>query len=1045
MAWLISNATGNMSASTTWGAAETGSGAVAVVPYQAVNFSGNTTGNSPTFTINNGDVIDGVVLFIQNFNTSPAGAFTVALQKSGVTQASVTVNCADLAAYPNTWTNGWIPAVFFKFTSTATGDGTANWRISCTSSSSATSLIFQQQSSTAYDYARIVRTTTAAAPAAGNDLMVTGALTGQGTNSSVTVTMDSTSTTTYGSGSVWSTSTAFSGIHIGAYGTLTYGIAASTNYYLKINGDLKVWANGTLNIGVAGGNEVPRTSTAVLEFVPNSASTDFGLSVHNYATFNAAGLSRTSGQNVVKCKLTANITNSQYIAGWQSAQNITVTGSGAVDAGGTSVLAYSLVDNASASVVHFQSMYTNGSIGASVTQTLSVFLARGSGTNNRYVRLEVGDNTSYGSIANGYYVDVDLQAGTLSNGTGIGTGSYTSSTITACGTGYVVRLTGVLATSSKIPTVYLISCSGLGTVTYTGNTTQCFIFDRVALVTASSISDTSFSVDTNTGWLSGDVVCMASTSKTVADCTTFVLNGNATASSFTSPEYSGGLNYNEWSNSGYSGTAPTQGEIGLINRNVKIRSNSSSLYSYVYIEGQASATMSWVEFYYLGSNSIFKYGITIHDIYSGLGNATAKSITYCSIHDGYQGLVCYMGTAQSINVTFSNNVVWNTSNIGVYINGLVSNADWTFSSNLVMHTGQHGFQLADVSGVCSNNTVAGASGIYGFFLTASGNVNVIGTFFGNVAHSNSSVGLELNTYDPVGIIDTFTAWRNNGAGIACGTTYTCTDLTWNNLTLFGNGGAAGQNFILQNVDFFRMTGTNVIAGDASFSTAYGIYISGYQLLGLDVSNLDMSGTGTGLAPHTTKDLEFPGAGNTRFTPQGSWNNSKFGTSPIYTTIAVMSPNAYIGFEKYNQTSGDHRTLMLYGWLQTDSTIYNVASPSMRMTPNSASNKLQSAPRYKGLLVPVLSGNTVAISVYVRTSVAGDGAAYNGNPPRLIQRANPSLGQNSDVVLATFSGSAGTWTQLTATTSVATDNGCWEFIIDCDGTTGWVNVDDWSGQ
>src|SRR4029077_7141455 len=36
-----------------------------------------------------------------------------------------------------------------------------------------------------------------------------------------------------------------------------------------------------------------------------------------------------------------------------------------------------------------------------------------------------------------------------------------------------------------------------------------------------------------------------------------------------------------------------------------------------------------------------------------------------------------------------------------------------------------------------------------------------------------------------------------------------------------------------------------------------------------------------------------------------------------------------------------------------------------------------------------------------------------------------------------------WTTLTGTTSTATDDGAWELVVDCDGTVGWINVDDWS--
>jgi hypothetical protein len=56
-----------------------------------------------------------------------------------------------------------------------------------------------------------------------------------------------------------------------------------------------------------------------------------------------------------------------------------------------------------------------------------------------------------------------------------------------------------------------------------------------------------------------------------------------------------------------------------------------------------------------------------------------------------------------------------------------------------------------------------------------------------------------------------------------------------------------------------------------------------------------------------------------------------------------------------------------------------------------------------------------------------------------------LGQNSDVVLDTMTVAVGNWETLTASSSSATDDGAWEFVIDCDGTAGWVNVDDWSAS
>jgi hypothetical protein len=114
-----------------------------------------------------------------------------------------------------------------------------------------------------------------------------------------------------------------------------------------------------------------------------------------------------------------------------------------------------------------------------------------------------------------------------------------------------------------------------------------------------------------------------------------------------------------------------------------------------------------------------------------------------------------------------------------------------------------------------------------------------------------------------------------------------------------------------------------------------------------------------------------------------------------------------------------------------------------MTPISASNKLQSATRYCGTLVACANSQTVNIGVWVRKSAAGDGAVYNGNQPRLIVRQSFEMGYNSDTVLATASAANGVWEQLSANTTAAASDGAFEFIIDCDGTAGWINIDDWS--
>ena len=60
------------------------------------------------------------------------------------------------------------------------------------------------------------------------------------------------------------------------------------------------------------------------------------------------------------------------------------------------------------------------------------------------------------------------------------------------------------------------------------------------------------------------------------------------------------------------------------------------------------------------------------------------------------------------------------------------------------------------------------------------------------------------------------------------------------------------------------------------------------------------------------------------------------------------------------------------------------------------------------------------------------------------KANVGAGIATDTVLATATGaSTGSWQTLTGTTIAITDMCILEFYVDCDGTQGWINIDDWS--
>jgi hypothetical protein len=108
--------------------------------------------------------------------------------------------------------------------------------------------------------------------------------------------MDQTASTDYGAGT-----DSVVALTVNKRGNLNYAYAASTNYYLKLSGDAIVYNGGTFTIGTVA-NPIPRTGTAVLEFDP-VADGGMGLIARNGSTLTIQGLSRTSGKNVIACKL----------------------------------------------------------------------------------------------------------------------------------------------------------------------------------------------------------------------------------------------------------------------------------------------------------------------------------------------------------------------------------------------------------------------------------------------------------------------------------------------------------------------------------------------------------------------------------------------------------------------------------------------------------------------------------------------------------------------------------------------------------------------
>lgn len=808
MSTLLSITNGDFTAAGTWGLVDPSS----YVNSEAASTSTTTSYvGSPNFTPG-AITADAIGLKVLSRAAGPTGTFSIELYNAtlaaSVAGTEVTCNVSDLPSNGGA-TGGWYQ---FEFAAPVLLLAATNYQVRVKSSAAAQVAVYR--TATAADWSKAVRTTTTQAPAASDDLLVCGKIIGAGATTSFTVTMDNTSS-----------ATAYGPLEISAYSTFTWGTTAATNYYLKLDSNLKIWQGGTYNMGTSG-TPMPASSTASLEMV-STVNVEFGVEILAGSTVNAYG-------NPI---------------------------------------------------------------------TVKAFLAA----------------------------------------------------------------------------------------------------DAAAAAT-------SLTTDVSTGWLSGDSIALASTTRTAAEAEMKALTANAVGTALTISAIT----------NAHSGTSPTQGELANLTRNVKIFGTSTTLQSYINIATTSVSFFDSVEFYNLGSGTVNKRGINLQ---TTTGSCT---INKCSLHDfivtSSTGILT-SGTAN--NFTISNNVFYNIQNSALSISS-TTGTSWSTTDNLaIKNVSGNLIVWSDLGGTITNNTAT--SGIStGVTL---GDTDFTGTVSGFVSHSNGLHGIVLQniTANASGkVIQSSTVWRNNSSGVLLSNAF---GFTIDTATIFGNL-VASINYSTHsgNITFKSITASAGSTLTCPVGVNFGV--------GCADQIFDSCSFGA-VTNHTTADVTIPSA-NT-YLSNVIFKNCLFSSvNEIINTSTNTNNGSYIGSQKHDQTVNNHKSFRRSGVTTIDTTIFNTASPSTRLAPSSATLKLEdSLKRFA-----VNSGATVTVNVYVRKSSVGDGTAYNGNEPRLILKASPAAGIASDVVLDTMSVATGTWELLSGVTSAPTDNAVLECVVDCDGTLGWVNIDDW---
>jgi hypothetical protein len=529
---------------------------------------------------------------------------------------------------------------------------------------------------------------------------------------------------------------------------------------------------------------------------------------------------------------------------------------------------------------------------------------------------------------------------------------------------------------------------------------------------------TTLTTSTSTGWKSGDEIGFAPTSRTYTEYEKRSLSGDASGTSIT---VASGLT------NAHSGTSPTRAELINLTRNVSIFGASASLQSYVTIATLTTVDADYAEFYWMGSATSLKRGIDIAT------TTTNVAFSYCCFHDFSVASSRGVNIASSAtNVAFTSCVSYGMHSEHYVMAG--GSTTVTFDACIaigVANTLVHGFDLQDRAPV-TNCTAAGIS-LNGFNFAGG---LAWATFSGNTAHSNGRHGVRIaaalltSTYT----IATFTGWRNAGSGSGGGIYLDAElpEVVISSPTLFGND-SANIN-VANHVQKLTITGATM-SGDSSFATAGGLNLQTTKIFPeVILEDCDL-GTASGIkVAHSSADIIF---GTSTWAAITCRNTKLSSTTAISNLTGTALARSSVKAQKYAQTAGDHRAFYPQGIVKSDTAIYKTASPSERMTPSSASVKLQSGPKRK----TVASGATATFEYYVRKSVIGDGAAYNGNQPRLILRKNVAAGISGDVVLDTATAASdGAWELLTGTSASVTDDAVLEAYVDADGTTGWLNLD-----
>lgn len=553
--------------------------------------------------------------------------------------------------------------------------------------------------------------------------------------------------------------------------------------------------------------------------------------------------------------------------------------------------------------------------------------------------------------------------------------------------------------------------------------------NRWAYLTADEAStSTVIQLDDTSGWVNGDTLLFAPTINTITQAETKIIS---TVDSSTQVTLTAGLT------NAHTGTGDVIGEVGNLTSNVKIIGISSTVGTFITFRDSSLGVLDNVEVQYFGSGTGNKRGIDGQHNNTGVNSLTLESCSFRD-HSNTSGFVGSNVSTSGAFLYMDSNVIYCPTNLtnGVIIggSGVSGIGDYSFTYNLIVGSGS-GTGVSH-QGASFSTTLFEYNRFAGFTTALTCNLSNLSieteTNLNNCFFHSNTVGISNSSI--VRKIFTDCTFAKNVLGINTLTGRIIVE----NCNFFGNatggiagaaGGSSQSTFTVVNNSTFRGSSTTNSQNGIGFAAGFG---SG------DITFNDCSfGSGTA---HTVADVAISNFINGKII----FNNCSLTSSVELTTTAHtnIAEDGYIGFIDIDGTPGNNKMVIRQGVTTPDTVRFRTASPSLKIEPKSST--IPATTKLFTFKVPINSGQTCTPGVYVRESVVGDGTDYNGNRIKLYMKANYNLGFTSDTLLATAtSSSEGAWELLASTTSAMPNDGVLEFYITCDGTTGWVNIDDFS--